>query len=259
MPAIGYSGRRSQTRLEYKNKSERELGRVLNDSSSRRFDPTTLLKEQYDRFYESSDFSYYDEKTTRRFLEVLLRKGRVLKGARALDVGCGTAYYTGQFLAMGLDVVGIDISTVGVLRGHSRYPSLPLLVGDASRMPFKEKLFDLLFVNGCSLANTRDVSAIRSFLSNLMRYLADTGVLLLLGRSDLSGGTAADSGWVYHTFKDILLFADRESAIVEGPYLTNIRLLSTFGPVGANRVLSFLARAFPLGRKWTFVYYIRKN
>lgn len=224
------------------------------DSNSR-----MLLKEQYDRFYRDSDFKYYSEKTTRRFLKALLGKGRVLNGAKILDVGCGTAFYTDQLRALGFNVIGVDISAVGVLKGRTRYPSLSLVVGDSSTMPSRCNSFDVLFMNGCSLANTHDIQTLRSYISYLRQFLKNTGALLLMGQSDFSGGTAANSEWIYHSYDEILKFVDQEKVIADGPYVTNLRLLSSLGRAGLNMVVSWLARVFPGNRKWSFVYYIRKR
>ncbi len=218
-----------------------------------------LAKDYYDGFYENNEFPYYDERTTRRFLKVLLRKGRVARGGDILDVGCGTAFYTEHLHNIGFNATGIDISRVGILKGRSRYPSLSLIIGDASAMPFKHISFDALLMFGCSLTNTRDIQALQSYISSLVDYLKDGGVMILVGRSDLSGKTSADSEWIHHTYDEILNYVDRKKVEVDGPYMTNMRLISSLGRIAVNRFFSFLLKKFPGNHKWSFVYYIRRK
>ncbi|HUI29306.1 MAG TPA: methyltransferase domain-containing protein [Candidatus Acidoferrales bacterium] len=237
---------------EHVHKSDDEIS-PLNLNSKR------LLKNYYDCFYESSEFQYYTEKTTRRFLKALLRKGRVKTGAAVLDVGCGTAFYTEQLRIIGFNAIGIDISRVGILKGHSKYPFVPLIVGDISAMPLMPASFDVLFLSGCSLMNIPDVQAIRSNVLLLMNYLNKNGIFIFIGKSDFSGETLETSGWINHTYDEILSFVDREKVRTDGPYLTNIRLLSAFGPSVLNKASSSFIKKLPLNRKWSFVYFIRRR
>ncbi len=55
-----------------------------------------------------------------RILELL---GPVNHGTRVLDVGCGNGYTAGQFLALGCDVVGIDLSQSGIEVAREAYPA----------------------------------------------------------------------------------------------------------------------------------------
>ncbi len=120
------------------------------------------LKEYYDKFYRESEFQYYDVKTTQRFLDAVLGKCRVTTGSRILDIGCGTGFYTELLHGAGYDSMGIDISRVGLLKGRETHLELQLVAGDASSMPFIRGSFDVLFMNGCSLANTHDIDSIQT-------------------------------------------------------------------------------------------------
>jgi len=81
-----------------------------------------------------------------------------------LEVGCGSGYYSEVFdnlLAGKLCYTGIDYSDAMIARARARYPSTAFDVADATRMPYPEAAFDIVF-NGVSLMHIIDyASAIR--------------------------------------------------------------------------------------------------
>ena len=46
-----------------------------------------------------------------------------LRGKRVLDVGCGNGFMCGQFLQLGCEVTGIDLSEQGVARARESFPA----------------------------------------------------------------------------------------------------------------------------------------
>ena len=62
-------------------------------------------------------------------------------GQRVLDVGAGTGVSTEELARSGSYAVGVDLST-GMLRAGRRVrPTVPLLAGDALRLPFPDGAF----------------------------------------------------------------------------------------------------------------------
>ncbi len=59
-----------------------------------------------------------DERTTRQS-----RGLTQLRGKRVLDVGCGNGFMCGQFLKLGCEVTGIDLSEQGVARARESFPA----------------------------------------------------------------------------------------------------------------------------------------
>jgi 2-polyprenyl-3-methyl-5-hydroxy-6-metoxy-1,4-benzoquinol methylase len=45
-----------------------------------------------------------------------------LRGKRVLDVGCGNGFMCGQFLKLGCEVTGIDLSEQGIAHARAAYP-----------------------------------------------------------------------------------------------------------------------------------------
>jgi ubiquinone/menaquinone biosynthesis C-methylase UbiE len=78
-----------------------------------------------------------------------------------LEVGCGSGYYSDVFatlLPRGVRYTGIDYSNAMVARARARYPSATFSVADATRLPYADRAFDIVF-NGVSLMHIVDYQA----------------------------------------------------------------------------------------------------
>ena len=84
-------------------------------------------------------------------------------GERVLDIGAGTGVSTEELARSGAYVVGADLS-LGMLRaGRRARPSVPLLAGDALRLPFPDATFDAVTIS-FALRNVVDTdAALREF------------------------------------------------------------------------------------------------
>lgn len=84
--------------------------------------------------------------------EHLLKLCGFQRGAKVVDVGCGTgvsAAYMRSELA--LDAAGVDISATLVERGSVMYPGLPLYQAAAEKLPFTETALDGVLTE-CSMS-----------------------------------------------------------------------------------------------------------
>ncbi|MFI8102206.1 demethylmenaquinone methyltransferase [Streptomyces sp. NPDC086023] len=74
---------------------------------------------------------------------------------KVLDLAAGTATSSLPFAATGAYVVPCDFS-LGMLReGKKRHPHLPLTAGDATKLPFKDDVFDTVTIS-FGLRNVQD-------------------------------------------------------------------------------------------------------
>ncbi|MFK0258070.1 demethylmenaquinone methyltransferase [Streptomyces sp. NPDC090445] len=79
-------------------------------------------------------------------------------GQRVLDLAAGTATSSLPFAATGAYVVPCDFS-LGMLReGKKRHSWLPLTAGDATKLPFKDDVFDTVTIS-FGLRNVHDTDA----------------------------------------------------------------------------------------------------
>lgn len=92
---------------------------------------------------------------------------------RLLEVGCGSGYYSEVFATLlpdGVDYIGIDYSDAMIERARARYPSMAFEVADATRLPYADGAFDIVF-NGVSLMHIIDYqAAIREAARVAARY-----------------------------------------------------------------------------------------
>src|SRR5205085_7897990 len=80
---------------------------------------------------------------------------------RVLEVGCGSGYYSEVFATLlpgGVRYTGIDYSDAMIARARARSPSTAFEVADASRLPYADNAFDIVF-NGVSLMHIIDYPA----------------------------------------------------------------------------------------------------
>ncbi|MCP3822397.1 demethylmenaquinone methyltransferase [Streptomyces sp. A3M-1-3] len=77
---------------------------------------------------------------------------------KVLDLAAGTATSSLPFAATGAYVVPCDFS-LGMLReGKKRHPHLPLTAGDATKLPFRDSVFDTVTIS-FGLRNVQDTDA----------------------------------------------------------------------------------------------------
>jgi demethylmenaquinone methyltransferase/2-methoxy-6-polyprenyl-1,4-benzoquinol methylase len=79
-------------------------------------------------------------------------------GERVLDVGAGTGVSTEELAHSGAYAVGLDLS-IGMLQaGRRTRPDVPLIAGDALRLPFADRTFDAVTIS-LALRNVVDCEA----------------------------------------------------------------------------------------------------
>jgi demethylmenaquinone methyltransferase / 2-methoxy-6-polyprenyl-1,4-benzoquinol methylase len=89
-------------------------------------------------------------------------------GDRVLDVGAGTGVSTVELARDGAFAVGADLS-LGMLRaGRHTRPEVPLVAGDALRLPFPDGSFDAVTIS-FALRNVVDVEAALRELGRVTR------------------------------------------------------------------------------------------
>jgi SAM-dependent methyltransferase len=78
-----------------------------------------------------------------------------------LEVGCGSGYYADVFATMlgtGVRYSGVDYSSAMIARARARAPSGAFEVADATRLPYADHAFDIVF-NGVSLMHILEYPA----------------------------------------------------------------------------------------------------
>jgi demethylmenaquinone methyltransferase / 2-methoxy-6-polyprenyl-1,4-benzoquinol methylase len=89
-------------------------------------------------------------------------------GERVLDVGAGTGVSTEELARSGAYAVGADLSLGMLQAGHRSRPDVPLLAGDALRLPFHDATFDAVTIS-FALRNVVDTGAALRELARVAR------------------------------------------------------------------------------------------
>lgn len=103
------------------------------------------MKVDYERI--SQDYDRY-RKVGGPHVPVLARIAKEHRAARVLEVGCGTGNATAAFLGLHrCALVGLDQSAGMLERARAKVPSVPLVRGQADRLPFDSATFDFLYAS----------------------------------------------------------------------------------------------------------------
>lgn len=126
------------------------------------------LAEDYETMRDELDWSPF-EHVEEAF------KSFDLKGARVLDVGCGTGEVTRLLQARGADPFGLDISPEMCITAAERSENIPFLPHDLSEpLPFCEGRFDAIIALGC----LEYLADIESVVDEFCRVLTKNGLFL---------------------------------------------------------------------------------
>jgi len=111
-----------------------------------------------------------------RWRRVVVDAVRARPGMRVLDLAAGTGASTAPFAEAGAAAVACDFSAGMLAEGRRRHPDLTFIAGDALRLPFRDRSFDVATVS-FGLRNVADVDAA---LQELARVTVPGGRLVIL-------------------------------------------------------------------------------
>ena len=112
----------------------------MNGNNATRFDFDTIAAS-YDKWYASPVGKYYDDVEKRAVARILPSPQ---KGARLLEVGCGTGHWSEFFAEKGFDVTGVDISPEMIRIARAKnIPRARFEVANAVALPFDDETFDV--------------------------------------------------------------------------------------------------------------------
>jgi len=122
-------------------------------------------------------FNELIDKMQFRALRRALAVADLRRGARVLDVGCGTGRWIRRFGEMGLLAVGVD-STIGMLNlAHEQARTQRLAAGIAQRLPFADASFDC--VSDVTVVQHIPAPSQPEALHEMIRVLKPGGSLIL--------------------------------------------------------------------------------
>jgi len=203
-----------------------------------------MTPADYDAWYDSPRGRWIGEIEYRLVDDQLAAR----VGARILDVGCGTGWFTRRFASVrGLHVTGIDVDAAALdfARRHDHLASY--LRADARRLPFADGSFDgvvsitaLCFVPDWPTALAEIVRVCRSrFVVGLLNHHS-----LLRLEKGRGGGTGAYRGAHWHTRREVLAALAR---LATADVTTRTAILMPSGSTLAQRLEVTIGQRTSLG------------
>lgn len=149
------------------------------------------ILEAYERRGETVDPSRYSLMRPGNALalaerESLMRDALERRGIASLasldivEVGCGTGGELSRLVANGADpsrLFGIDLRDDAIAEAHSRVPEAHLIVGDATRLPYPDGSFDLVY-QATALSSMRSHAMRTSVAAEMIRVTRPGGVIV---------------------------------------------------------------------------------
>ncbi|KAA3662165.1 MAG: class I SAM-dependent methyltransferase [Chloroflexi bacterium] len=107
-------------------------------------DPKQIVADGYDYIGEQHEKWAGDVRVAERtkYTNVLLEK--LPKGAKVLELGCGSGIPTTKQLAKRFDVTGVDISAQQVALARQKVPEAKFIHADMTKLNFKKNSFDAI-------------------------------------------------------------------------------------------------------------------
>jgi len=123
-------------------------------------------------------FNRLIDKLQFRAIQRALALADVRRGARILDVGCGTGRWLRRYQALGLQATGVDATPEMLGLARERGTASPLVSGEAGRLPFADAEFDC--VSDITVVQHIPRSQQPQALGEMVRVLKPGGRLILL-------------------------------------------------------------------------------
>lgn len=146
----------------------------------------------------SSPYSFNDEK----FFYTLIFKKFGISQNKALDIGCGSGFFTDLLNQLDLKTIGVDLDIERIKQAHSHRNS-DYLVSDSMKLPFSKNTFDLILSRGLSTFYTDNIHDSSDQRDALFELLKNNGTLIFITASNLSGKRNSIK---HHQLKEILSF-----------------------------------------------------
>jgi len=173
--------------------------------------------------------------------DLILELLRPKHGERILDAGCGTGVFTLDILALGVYVVGLDISLPMLIRADQKTKGYPFykVQADMMNLPFSDNFFDKVL----SVTTIEFIDDARSAIKELFRVTKKGGCVVVATLNSLSPWatrrkTIAEKGKSPLFEKAIFRSPDeiRASAPVDGVIKTAVHFQKGDDPALAKKI-----------------------
>jgi SAM-dependent methyltransferase len=127
--------------------------------------------------WDNPGYVLYMQQVERAILAGLANAHVALRGARVLDIGCGSGYFLHRLREYGAgECFGIDLMENRIEEARKRYPMLRFDLGSATELPYANGEFDLVTQFTC-LSSILDDDVRLAVAREMRRVAADGWVL----------------------------------------------------------------------------------
>jgi len=102
----------------------------------------------FDAHAARDEYDVFTPAAKERLIAAFVRLSGLPRGARVVDVGCGSGVFTDLLRQSGFSSTGLDISPKLVALGRTKFPDLEFIEGDAENLPFESESFDGVLLSG---------------------------------------------------------------------------------------------------------------
>lgn len=124
---------------------------------------------------ESNWDSIHADEPVKFIDEVIKTKGK----HRLLDLGCGFGRHAVRYHKKGINVIGLDYGVEGLKQLKRKYSPLPTVCADIRKIPFRDKIADLILMNGV-IYEIEDIEDINDILGVIYRLSTDDGTFIFI-------------------------------------------------------------------------------
>ena len=146
----------------------------------------------YDEKYRAGGWDYNEDRERERLKKTIVEPFGFRPGDRVLEVGCGMGLHSALLAEMGFDVVGVDLSAVGIEAARARNSKARFVCSPAFSAPsfIESESQDFIFARGlsCYHYDLTDAETIRG-TGALFDLLKPGAVFILQIKTDFSGRT----------------------------------------------------------------------
>ncbi|OLB71330.1 MAG: hypothetical protein AUI16_23425 [Alphaproteobacteria bacterium 13_2_20CM_2_64_7] len=102
----------------------------------------------FDGHAAADDYDVFTPEGNARIVNAFVKLTALPRGARVIDLGCGSGTFTALLAQAGYDCVGVDISAKLLEVGRRKHPHIEFVAGDIEHLPFPAASFDGVLLSG---------------------------------------------------------------------------------------------------------------
>jgi ubiquinone/menaquinone biosynthesis C-methylase UbiE len=102
----------------------------------------------FDSHAAENAYDVFTSESNARLINACIRLMGLKRGARVVDLGCGSGVFSDLLQRAGFECVGLDISQKLIAIGRRKYPNVEFVEGDVERLPFPAASFDGVLLSG---------------------------------------------------------------------------------------------------------------